>query len=259
MPSPIQKAPNPERITPTMNFSVFSGTRDIGALSKKPTALTSSSATNAPALAGSNSPAPPAADGDHDEHHLGAFDHADLERRSEGDRVEAPPARAEGQHSVALLGVSRVLVMQGEHAGGAQDRLSEPTQPEQQKKGADDDLQRVKRNEGQRRAEHGGQHSQQTDRRRSASERVAPPTHAAHGEHDRGRLDELDGRGEEGRKRRRGRMAEVDHRPIVEPALPAAQAPARATNIPFVRERSYIGRNIRPAARPGAVIFGIPP
>src|SRR5579871_550440 len=60
MPSPSQKAPKPERMTPTVNFSVFSGTCAIGRCRAKPNAATMTSASAAPALAGSRSPAPPA-------------------------------------------------------------------------------------------------------------------------------------------------------------------------------------------------------
>src|SRR5262249_14563387 len=50
-PSPLQKIPNAVSITPTPNFSVFSGTRESGAWTAAPTTSTATSAIAAPAAA----------------------------------------------------------------------------------------------------------------------------------------------------------------------------------------------------------------
>src|SRR3984893_1098061 len=57
-PSPVQKMPNAESMTPTANLSVFSGTRATGRCTTKPTPATSRHAAAAPALAGINIPRP---------------------------------------------------------------------------------------------------------------------------------------------------------------------------------------------------------
>src|SRR5436190_1756463 len=57
-PSPVQKTPNAESMTPTANFNVFSGTRDSGRCTRLPTKRTRAQAKSAPRLAGSSSPPP---------------------------------------------------------------------------------------------------------------------------------------------------------------------------------------------------------
>src|SRR6202140_3328810 len=47
-PSPVQKTPNAQRITPTANLSVFSGTRASGRCTMAPMARTTTHAANAP-------------------------------------------------------------------------------------------------------------------------------------------------------------------------------------------------------------------
>src|SRR5712671_1905346 len=57
-PSPVQKRPNADSMTPTANLSVFSGTRASGRCTTKPTPATSRHAATAPALAGTSVPRP---------------------------------------------------------------------------------------------------------------------------------------------------------------------------------------------------------
>src|SRR5215469_16716210 len=57
-PSPVQKTPNADSITPTPNLRVFSGTRDSGRWSIAPAARTSAQAASAPRLAGNSNPRP---------------------------------------------------------------------------------------------------------------------------------------------------------------------------------------------------------
>src|SRR5882762_1593846 len=57
-PSPVQKRPKADSITPTVNLSVFSGTRASGRCTTSPTTATSAQAASAPMLAGTSSPRP---------------------------------------------------------------------------------------------------------------------------------------------------------------------------------------------------------
>src|SRR6266436_3842531 len=57
-PSPVQKTPNADSMTPTANLRVFSGTRDSGRCTIKPTAATARQAATAPTLAGMSMPRP---------------------------------------------------------------------------------------------------------------------------------------------------------------------------------------------------------
>src|SRR5258706_3237504 len=54
MPSPNQKSPNAETITPTANLSAFSGTRDSGRLSNAAATATATQAAIAPSVAGAS-------------------------------------------------------------------------------------------------------------------------------------------------------------------------------------------------------------
>src|SRR5258706_2101535 len=54
MPSPNQKSPNAETITPTANLSAFSGTRDSGRLSNAAATATATQAPIAPIVAGTS-------------------------------------------------------------------------------------------------------------------------------------------------------------------------------------------------------------
>src|SRR5712692_2134146 len=57
-PSPVQNTPNADSMTPTVNLSVFSGTRASGRRKARPTAATSAQAASAPMLAGTRRPRP---------------------------------------------------------------------------------------------------------------------------------------------------------------------------------------------------------
>src|SRR5258706_5276616 len=57
-PSPVQKTPNAQRITPTANLSVFSGTRASGRRTIAPIARTTTQAASAPSDAGTSRPRP---------------------------------------------------------------------------------------------------------------------------------------------------------------------------------------------------------
>src|SRR5882762_781850 len=57
-PSPVQNTPNEDSMTPTVNLSVFSGTRASGRRTAKPTAATSAQAASAPMPAGTMRPRP---------------------------------------------------------------------------------------------------------------------------------------------------------------------------------------------------------
>src|SRR5882762_3842425 len=57
-PSPVQNTPNEDSMMPTVNLSVFSGTRASGRRTAKPTAATSAQAASAPTLAGTRRPRP---------------------------------------------------------------------------------------------------------------------------------------------------------------------------------------------------------
>src|SRR6202042_2418699 len=56
--SPVQNRPKADSITPTANFSAFSGTRASGRWIAAPTAATATQAARAPALASPRSPRP---------------------------------------------------------------------------------------------------------------------------------------------------------------------------------------------------------
>src|SRR6267154_1941827 len=58
-PSPVQKTPNADSMTPTANLSAFSGIRAKGRRTMRPTAATARHAKTAPALAGMSIPRPP--------------------------------------------------------------------------------------------------------------------------------------------------------------------------------------------------------
>src|SRR5262245_49198158 len=57
-PSPVQKTPKAESMTPTANLSVFSGTRSSGRCSAKPNVATTKQAASAPRLAAPTRPRP---------------------------------------------------------------------------------------------------------------------------------------------------------------------------------------------------------
>ena len=102
--------------------------------------------------------------------------------------------------------------MQGDDAGGTQDRLSKPAHAEQQQKHPDPKLQLLDWDGGQRRAKDQDQKRQQQKGKTGADERAAPTTHGTDREHDGQRLHAFDERGEEGAQDRRGGVSpQRDH------------------------------------------------
>ena len=95
--------------------------------------------------------------------------------------------------------------------GGAQDRLAQPLQAEDQQQPADDDAQHVDRQRGERRAERHDQHRQSHNAGEDAQQSRRPAPRRADREHDRQRLDGLDRAGEEHRDRQAG--LRPTHRP----------------------------------------------
>ena len=81
-------------------------------------------------------------EGDDDEDDLEALEEDPLEADHEGEPVEPEAALVAGGPRGLDLRAERVLlVVQGLQAGGAQDRLAQPLQPEDQQQRADDELQ----------------------------------------------------------------------------------------------------------------------
>ena len=81
-----------------------------------------------------------------------------------------------------------------------QDRLAQPLQPECQQERADDEAQRADRNVPQRRPERGHDPTKDDRRGADADQRRPPAANDADGQHDRERLDGLDGAREERRQ-----------------------------------------------------------
>ena len=89
--------------------------------------------------------------------------------------------------------------MQRDHPNGAQDRLAQPAQAEQEQQDADDELQGVEWNDAHQRTEDGDNERQRGKRGRRAGQRRAPAARESDGKHDGQRLDRLDeGGGERG-------------------------------------------------------------
>ena len=140
------------------------------------------------------------ADGNDDEHDLGAFQHDRLEGGRTGDPVaprNAPAARV-GQ-ARRLLGEGKLLVMQGDDARGAQNSLAEPAQAEQQQKNADDELQVLERHAVYDWPERQHQEPEDTQSGGCTGQCRPPSLHGGDGEDDGEGLDDFDDRGQEGR------------------------------------------------------------
>jgi hypothetical protein len=98
--------------------------------------------------------------------------------------------------AVGFSGECRFLVMQGDHADRAQDRLAQPAQAEQNEQEADDVLQHMDRYQAKKRTEDGDERRQGDEGCRRAEEGGAPALDEADGEHDREGLHHLDERSE---------------------------------------------------------------
>ena len=139
-----------------------------------------------------------AAKGHDDERHFEAFEEDPLER----DRERVPVVAGFGSSGLELghLGpIDRILVVQSLQAAGSEDRLAQPLEPEEQEQRADDESQRVDRELRERRAEHGDDDRQGTERGSDAPPGRPPSPSDADGEHDRHGLDHLDRAREERR------------------------------------------------------------
>ena len=137
MPSVDQKIPNVVSITPTASLIVFSGTRASGARASAPTPATTTSAATAASAATPTLPCG-RAERDHDERDLEPFEEHALEREGEAVRVDAAPAlRAGVARGRELAGEDRGLVVEGFVAAGAEDRLPQPLEAEDQEQAAD--------------------------------------------------------------------------------------------------------------------------
>ncbi len=87
------------------------------------------------------------------------------------------------------------LVVEGHRTRGAKDRLAQPLQPEREEQEADHQAQRVERDQRQRRAEGGDDRCQRCQRDCDPETGRPPPARDPDREHDRERLDHLDGAG----------------------------------------------------------------
>src|SRR5207249_464390 len=104
-----------------------------------------------------------------------------------------------------------VLVVERLVAAGAQDRLAQPLQTEDEQQGADEEPQGIDRDQGERRPERADGRGERNGGGADARERRSPiPCHPDR-QHDRQRLDHLDGAGDEGRREEEGGV----HRTII--------------------------------------------
>ena len=196
-PSVDQKIPKVVSITPTLNFMRFSGTRASGARTAKPTTCDEDEGGNGSGR-GERDRALRATEREDDEHDLEPLEQHALEREDEAVPVEAGPLDVRGALRVGELArEDRVLVVQRLEAARTEDRLPQPLQPEDEEQSADDEPQRVERNRGQRRPEHGRDRGERERRGADSCERRAPAARERRGKHDRERLHHLDGAGEE--------------------------------------------------------------
>ena len=152
-------------------------------------------------------------DGDDDEHDLKPFQQHGLKGSHPGD----PRARGHGAtvgfgELTGLREKDHVLVVQRQDAGGAQDGLAQPPHPEQKKKDANDQLQKMKRHLLQERSEQSDQPAQDQKGGRRAKRGRLPAAQGGDGEHDSESLDDLDQRGGKSRADG-GRNGAPDDRP----------------------------------------------
>ena len=196
-PSAPQKQPKLVSSSPTANLIVFSGTRESGPLREDPG---DDDDDERGRCAGDREPevALRAAERDHDEDDLEPLEQHALERDGERVPVEAETSFVPGRRGLlALLAERLVLVVQILEAARAEDRLAQPLQSEREQQRADDEAERVDRDRAERRPERGDEQREHDSGRAGADQRRAPAADDADAEHDRQRLDHLDGAREE--------------------------------------------------------------
>jgi hypothetical protein len=84
-----------------------------------------------------------------------------------------------------------VLVVQGDDADGAQDRLAQPAQAEHEQQDADDELQATNWDHAHQRTEDGNDQCKRDKSSRGAGERRAPSARESDSKHDGQRLHRL--------------------------------------------------------------------
>ena len=141
-----------------------------------------------------------ASEREHDEGDLEALEQHALEREREAVPVEARALLVQcGARLRRLACEDRRLVVERLVAARAQNRLPQPLQAERQQEAADHEAEDVDRDERQRRPERRDDRRERDGRGREPRERRPPAARDARREHDRERLDELDGAREERR------------------------------------------------------------
>ena len=143
-----------------------------------------------------------------------------------------------------LLVEDRLLVVQRLEPRRAQDRLAQPLQPEDQQQGADHQLEQRLREPLDEGVAGEQRHRRECHERRGGpGQRRAPVAGDPHGEHDRERLDELDGRRQcHGEQQAQLPDVQVSHGP---PAYRVDPPPAASP----VRRREERSRSRERAAR----------
>ena len=110
---------------------------------------------------------------------------------------EACLRRASAGEVLGLGRERRLLVVQGDDARRAQDRLAQPPHAEQQEKHADHELEQVQRHAVEQGPERHDQQPEHAERRERSRHRGTPAPQGGDGEHDGEGLDDLDERGDE--------------------------------------------------------------
>ena len=160
-------------------------------------------------------------EGDDDEDHLEAFEEDALETDDEAEPVEAGlRLRTGAAGRLGLLAEGLLLVVQRLQPRRAEDRLAQPLQAEDEQQAADDELEQALREPvDQRVARDAGHAREEHERADRAGDGRAPAARQAHREHDREGLDELDGRGEQGRSGESGGVPAHGHPPLLKRRL----------------------------------------
>jgi hypothetical protein len=133
---------------------------------------------------------------------MNAFQQHALEGQREGIPVghREPALPGGGPGGRGLPGVDRRLVVQRLEAGGPQDRLAQPLQPEDQQQPADHQPEPAYRDHGQRRAQRRDDGRQHEQPGADPGQRRTPVPAGTGGQHDRQRLHRLHGTGQEHRQ-----------------------------------------------------------
>ena len=152
---------------------------------------------------------------DHDEDDLDALQEDAFEGDDEREPVEAIALLvARRSRGFRLLAELLLLVVHRLQPRGAEDRLAQPLEAEDEQQAADDELEQALREPvDQRVARDGGHAREEHERADRAGDGRAPAARQAHREHDREGLDELDGRGEQGRSGESGGVPAHGHPP----------------------------------------------